>query len=211
MSCGTAPVHGHSDRASAPSRSLPPRGRIDLPERIRYLLTDRLGRGIGRGLGFPIAMTCRVSINASCKRICLKWVHSLPNWVVRDISGSCPIATEKTDIRRRSYVGRAALKAGVSPDFRNQMHLKGLIWHRRLFPGATGDRERRARLTLGDLHMPQSHIAYPGLIEIERPPCPKCHGPMMLTGVVSRPDCLDVRTFECSLCNCTEKVIVEIG
>ena len=57
-----------------PSRRLPPRGRLDLPERIRYLLTDRRGRGIGRGLGFPIAMTCRVSINASCKRICLKWV-----------------------------------------------------------------------------------------------------------------------------------------
>jgi hypothetical protein len=31
-----------------PSRRLPPRGRIDLPERIRYLLTDRLGRGIGQ-------------------------------------------------------------------------------------------------------------------------------------------------------------------
>src|ERR1700676_4021993 len=57
-----------------PSRRLPPRGRLDLPERIRYLLTDRRGRGIGRGLGFPIDITCRGSINASCKRICLKWV-----------------------------------------------------------------------------------------------------------------------------------------
>jgi hypothetical protein len=33
----------------------------------------------------------------------------------------------------------------------------------------------------------------------------------MLTGVVSGPDEQpDVRTFECSLCNCTEKVTVEI-
>jgi hypothetical protein len=48
------------------------------------------------------------------------------------------------------------------------------------------------------------------LVEIERPPCPKCHGPMTLTGVVSRPGGLDVRTFECALCNCTEKVTLEI-
>ena len=47
------------------------------------------------------------------------------------------------------------------------------------------------------------------LVEIERPPCPKCHGPMTLTGVVSRPGGLDVRTFECALCNCTEKITVE--
>jgi len=70
--------------------------------------------------------------------------QSLPNWVVRDMSGSHPMATEETDIRRRSYAGRAALKAGVSPDSRNQMHLKVLVWHHRLFPGATGDRERHA-------------------------------------------------------------------
>jgi len=57
--------------------------------------------------------------------------------------------------------------------------------------------------------MPQSLITDPGLIEIERPPCPKCHGPMVFTGLVSGPDGLDVRTFECSLCNCTEKVTVE--
>ena len=57
--------------------------------------------------------------------------------------------------------------------------------------------------------MPQSLIADSGIIEIERPPCPKCHGPMMFTGMVSRPDGRDVRTYECSLCNCTEKVTVE--
>lgn len=58
--------------------------------------------------------------------------------------------------------------------------------------------------------MPQSLIADPGLIEIERPPCPKCHGPMTLTGVVSRKDGVDIRSFECDLCRCTEKVTVEI-
>jgi hypothetical protein len=59
--------------------------------------------------------------------------------------------------------------------------------------------------------MPRSLIADPGLIEIERPPCPRCHGPipMMFTGMVSGPDGLEVRTFECSLCNFTEKVTVE--
>jgi len=58
--------------------------------------------------------------------------------------------------------------------------------------------------------MQESHLADPGLIEIVRPPCPKCHRPMTLTGVVSKPDGPEVRTFECSLCNCNEKVTVEI-
>jgi hypothetical protein len=58
--------------------------------------------------------------------------------------------------------------------------------------------------------MPQSIIADLSPIEIERPPCPKCHGPMMLTGMVSGADGPDVRTFECGLCNSTEKVTVEI-
>jgi hypothetical protein len=57
--------------------------------------------------------------------------------------------------------------------------------------------------------MPQSLIADPGLIEIERPPCSKCRGPMTFAGTVLGPGGLDVRTFECSLCNCTEKVTVE--
>jgi len=57
--------------------------------------------------------------------------------------------------------------------------------------------------------MPQSLVADPGFIAIERPPCPKCHGPMMFTGMALRPDDLEVRTYECSLCNCTEKVTVE--
>jgi hypothetical protein len=73
----------------------------------------------------------------------------------------------------------------------------------------TGERASRSRLILGAQHMPQSLIADPGLIEIERPPCPKCHGPMTFTGLVSGKDGVDIRTFECSLCNCTEKVTVE--
>ena len=39
----------------------------------------------------------------------------------------------------------------------------------------------------------------------ECPPCPKCHGPMTLTNVTLAPDG-DARTFECVICNCTEKV-----
>ena len=58
--------------------------------------------------------------------------------------------------------------------------------------------------------MPQFLKADLGSIEIERPPCPKCHGPMMLTGVASGLGVPDVRTFECSLCNCTEKITVEM-
>jgi hypothetical protein len=56
--------------------------------------------------------------------------------------------------------------------------------------------------------MPQSVIAGPGLMEIERPPCPKCHGPVMFTGLASGPDGVDIRIFKCALCNCTEKVTI---
>jgi hypothetical protein len=87
------------------------------------------------------------------------------------------------------------------------MHLKALILHHRLFLALPVTES----LVLSPDLMPKSLIADPSLIEIERPPCPKCHGPMTLTGVVSRPGGLDVRTFECALCNCTEKVSVEIG
>jgi hypothetical protein len=81
------------------------------------------------------------------------------------------------------------------------MHLKALVRHHRPFLAATGDWEFCAQ------HMPQSVIADPGPVEIERPPCPKCHGPMMFTGLVSGPGGLDVRTFECSLCNCAERAV----
>jgi hypothetical protein len=56
--------------------------------------------------------------------------------------------------------------------------------------------------------MSQSVISDSDLIEIERPPCPKCHGPMTFIGVVLGSDGLYVRTFECISCNCIEKVTV---
>jgi hypothetical protein len=56
--------------------------------------------------------------------------------------------------------------------------------------------------------MRRSVIADPELIEIERPRCPKCHGPMTFIGMVLGQGGLYVRTFECILCNCTEKVTV---
>jgi hypothetical protein len=57
--------------------------------------------------------------------------------------------------------------------------------------------------------MAQSVIANPGLIEIERPACPKCHGPMTFTGLTLGNDDVEIRAFQCSLCNYTEKVIVK--
>jgi hypothetical protein len=92
------------------------------------------------------------------------------------------------------------------------MHLTALVWHHRPFLAAAGDWEFALPpyTSLAGKHMPQSLIADPVRIEIDRPPCPKCHGPMMFTGMVSKPDGLDVGTYECSLCNCTEKVTVEI-
>jgi hypothetical protein len=55
-------------------------------------------------------------------------------------------------------------------------------------------------------------MADPGLVKIARPPCPKkCHGPMTLTGVISSPGGLGVRTFEYALCNRTEKFGIEMG
>jgi hypothetical protein len=50
-----------------------------------------------------------------------------------------------------------------------------------------GNRERRALADLGEQHMPQS-LADRRSTEIERPPCPKCRGPMTLTGVVCGSD-----------------------
>ena len=59
--------------------------------------------------------------------------------------------------------------------------------------------------------MPQSITADSNRVEIERPPCPKCHGPMTFTGAVLRSDGVNERTFECFLCKCTEKVTVATG
>ena len=51
----------------------------------------------------------------------------------------------------------------------------------------------------------------PNHVEIKQPPCPKCHGPMTFVGLVLGKDGSEVRTFECALCCCTEKVSVKIG
>jgi hypothetical protein len=58
--------------------------------------------------------------------------------------------------------------------------------------------------------MPQSIIAESDLIKVQRLPCPKCHGPMTFVGAVLS-DGHYVRTFECALCNCIEKVPVGTG
>ena len=52
MGCETAPVHRIQAARARPSHRPPPGRRIDLPERFRYPLTDRLERGIGRELSF---------------------------------------------------------------------------------------------------------------------------------------------------------------
>lgn len=57
--------------------------------------------------------------------------------------------------------------------------------------------------------MTQSLIVDSGLLEIERPLCPKCHEPMTFAGLALGKDGVAVRTFECYLCNCTEKVTVK--
>jgi hypothetical protein len=43
--------------------------------------------------------------------------------------------------------------------------------------------------------MPQAFNNDPGLTDVERPPCPKCHGPMAFTGIVSGPNGFDIRTL----------------
>ena len=48
----------------------------------------------------------------------------------------------------------------------------------------------------------------PNFTVLERPPCPKCHGPMTLSDVTSA-SAGDTCTFECVMCNLTEKVTVE--
>ena len=48
----------------------------------------------------------------------------------------------------------------------------------------------------------------PNFTVLERPPCPKCHGPMTLSDVTLG-SAGDTCTFECVMCNLTEKVTVE--
>ena len=40
-----------------------------------------------------------------------------------------------------------------------------------------------------------------GLAAIERPPCPKCDGQMLFTGMVLGPPGFDLRSFKCNACN----------
>jgi hypothetical protein len=49
----------------------------------------------------------------------------------------------------------------------------------------------------------------PSLNSIVRPPCAKCDGQMIFTGIISGPVGVDVRTFECVSCNYLEKVAIE--
>jgi hypothetical protein len=48
----------------------------------------------------------------------------------------------------------------------------------------------------------------PNLTVLEHSPCPKCDGPMRLSDVTSG-STGDTCTFECVMCNLTEKVTVE--
>ena len=47
------------------------------------------------------------------------------------------------------------------------------------------------------------------LNSIVRPPCAKCDGQMMFTGIVSGPEGGDIRTFECVSCDHLEKVAIK--
>jgi mono/diheme cytochrome c family protein len=53
--------------------------------------------------------------------------------------------------------------------------------------------------------MSQNALSRPNFTVLERPPCPKCYGPMTLSDVTSG-SAGDTRTFECVMCNRTEKV-----
>jgi hypothetical protein len=60
--------------------------------------------------------------------------------------------------------------------------------------------------------MSQTLVSFdPNLTVIERPPCLNCRGPMMFTDIASGPAGFDVRTFECVMCNYSEKVAVRIN
>jgi hypothetical protein len=55
--------------------------------------------------------------------------------------------------------------------------------------------------------MPHTDISLdPSLNAIERPPCAKCDGQMMFTGMVAGPPGFDIRTFECVACDFVETV-----
>jgi len=72
-----------------------------------------------------------------------------------------------------------------------------------------GDREFCAPARYKGSTMSQNALALdPNFTVLERPPCPKCHGPMTHSDVTSG-SAGDTCTFECVMCNPTEKVTVE--
>jgi hypothetical protein len=55
--------------------------------------------------------------------------------------------------------------------------------------------------------MPRDNISLdPSLTARERPPCAKCEGQMIFTGMISGPAGFDIRTFECIACDFVERV-----
>ena len=68
----------------------------------------------------------------------------------------------------------------------------------------------RSRLKSGGHHMPLSHIRpEPSLLPIERPPCPKCQGHMMLATIEPGPGAgSDQLTFKCRKCEHVHKMLV---
>jgi hypothetical protein len=72
-----------------------------------------------------------------------------------------------------------------------------------------GDREFCAPASYKGSTMSQNALSLdPSFTVLERPSCPKCHGPMTLSDVTSG-SAGDRCTFECVMCNLTEKVTVE--
>jgi hypothetical protein len=58
--------------------------------------------------------------------------------------------------------------------------------------------------------MPQIHIrSEPSLLPIDRPPCQKCQGRMMLARIEPGPAHFDLRTFECPKCAHVQKTVVK--
>ena len=56
-----------------------------------------------------------------------------------------------------------------------------------------------------------SRLLDPGRAALDRPPCPKCHAPMMLAAVTSRTADIDTRTYECVVGRYTEKITADTG
>ena len=94
-----------------------------------------------------------------------------------------------------------------SPSRTERIASPALGIYRRPRLASIGDREFCAPARYKGSTM--SHNALdPNFTVLERPLCPKCHGPMMLSDVTSG-SAGDTCTFECVMCNLTEKVTLE--